>query len=188
MERAIHMYPNLSSFEAIQSYRKACDPLADKIPPHITLVFPFEDEATNEEVSALCSRVAQQFEEFDVTFSTPKTKEGEQAWIEVKEGKDNVERIHRELYSSFLAPHLRPNSPYIPHVTIGSRTEQIHDLRSKLSATDFEATTFRLDHLILEEISENEESITLKKIKLKKPNKSAQLIIVSDLEASQKQP
>ncbi len=168
------MYPDLSSFEPIQSHRKACDPLADKIPPHITLVFPFEDQATNETIIDLCTRVARRFEAIEVTFSTPKTIEDVQVWIDVKEGKEKIERIHKELYSTFLQPHLRQGSTYIPHVTIGKKTDRIYDLRTELSSTDFESTTFRLEHLILEEISENEESITLEKIKLKEPNQAPQ--------------
>jgi 2'-5' RNA ligase len=41
MKRAIHIFPQMESAEEICRIRKIHDPLWDKTPPHITLVFPF---------------------------------------------------------------------------------------------------------------------------------------------------
>ena len=42
------IFPKLSEITTIQNFRRELDPLYPHIRPHITLVFPFESEATDE--------------------------------------------------------------------------------------------------------------------------------------------
>jgi 2'-5' RNA ligase len=37
----------------------------------------------------------------------------------VREGRDNVIRLHDELYSGLMKPHLREDLPFEPHIAIG---------------------------------------------------------------------
>lgn len=51
MKRAIVLFPEFENSRSIQSIRERYDPLADYIPPHITLVFPFESELSTQALS-----------------------------------------------------------------------------------------------------------------------------------------
>ena len=44
------IFPQFNNIETIDEIRDRYDPLAKLVCPHITLVFPFESEITNDEV------------------------------------------------------------------------------------------------------------------------------------------
>lgn len=46
--RTIMIFPDLENMEVIDNVREKYDPLAKYVRPHITIVFPFEDEMSNE--------------------------------------------------------------------------------------------------------------------------------------------
>jgi hypothetical protein len=48
LKRAIAIVPQISHIELIQRLRQAYDPLAATLPPHLTLVFPFESDISPE--------------------------------------------------------------------------------------------------------------------------------------------
>ncbi len=48
--RTVMIFPKFDNIELIDDIRKQYDPLADVIRPHITIVFPFDMDVTNEEL------------------------------------------------------------------------------------------------------------------------------------------
>ena len=48
--RTIMIFPEFDNIDVINDIRKKYDPLVDLVLPHITLVFPFDSELTNEEL------------------------------------------------------------------------------------------------------------------------------------------
>ena len=48
--RTIMIFPEFENIDVINDIREKYDPLADLVLPHITLVFPFDSELTNEEL------------------------------------------------------------------------------------------------------------------------------------------
>ncbi|MEY8354341.1 2'-5' RNA ligase family protein [Lachnospiraceae bacterium 54-53] len=55
-KRTIMIFPEFDNINIINSIRKKYDPLADFVLPHITLVFPFESNLTNEDLHAHLKR------------------------------------------------------------------------------------------------------------------------------------
>lgn len=49
--RTIIIFPEFENIDIINNIRKKYDPLADLILPHITLVFPFDSEMSNEKLT-----------------------------------------------------------------------------------------------------------------------------------------
>lgn len=49
--RTIMIFPEFENIDVINDIRNKYDPLANLVAPHITLVFPFDSELTNEELS-----------------------------------------------------------------------------------------------------------------------------------------
>ena len=56
MLRTIMIFPQFSNIEIINEIRDRYDPLAKLVRPHITIVFPFESEMTNDELAEKLTR------------------------------------------------------------------------------------------------------------------------------------
>lgn len=51
--RTIMIFPEFENMEIIDHIRKRYDPLCELVKPHITLVFPFENQLSNEELAQI---------------------------------------------------------------------------------------------------------------------------------------
>ena len=51
--RTIMIFPEFDNIDIIDEIRAKYDPLAKLVRPHITIVFPFEMEITNDELSMI---------------------------------------------------------------------------------------------------------------------------------------
>ncbi|CAN7368625.1 2'-5' RNA ligase family protein [Rossellomorea sp. LjRoot5] len=132
MKRAIHIFPSFHSVEKIQEIRNRYDPLSDKIPPHITLVFPFESFIPQSEILAHIESVAKHISPFSLTLKDVTGFGGEFLFLNVKKGNDFLIELHDELYKGILAPYRDPHFTYSPHITLGrpgNREEYITALK-----------------------------------------------------------
>ena len=58
--RTIMIFPEFDNIDIIDEIREKYDPLSELVRPHITIVFPFEMDITNEELSmVLCQDLVQ---------------------------------------------------------------------------------------------------------------------------------
>ena len=55
-QRTIMIFPDFEQMEIIESIRKKYDPLYQLVKPHITVVFPFDMDVSNEELSKILER------------------------------------------------------------------------------------------------------------------------------------
>ncbi len=134
LQRSILLFPDLTNRSQIERYRNRFDPLAGKISPHVTLVFPFEsaDIATD----ALALHVKKSIgimRAFTLEVSLPAVIEDECVYLKVTEGAEHVRRLHDALYVDLLHPFLRTDLHYAPHITIGRYNEKtVGDARRSL--------------------------------------------------------
>ena len=117
--RAIVAFPQIGQIEVIQRLRKRCDPLMARIAPHLTLVFPFESALTTDELAEHISKAVAGFEPFSARLQGITGQEGEYLFLDVKCGNDQLIELHDRLYSGPLAPFIRPEFTYTPHLTVG---------------------------------------------------------------------
>jgi 2'-5' RNA ligase len=99
--------------------RDRLDPLAGRIPPHLTLVFPFDDPISDEALASHVRDVVGDLEGFPVVLREITAHEGEYLFLNVKQGNDAVIRLHDALYSGPLAAHRVRLHTFVPHVTVG---------------------------------------------------------------------
>lgn len=145
MERLFTLaYPELEREDAerMAAFRAAHSPAARfDVAPHFTLVFGCA-EVPRAQYEAHVARVAA---------STPPISfvcryamlgaddEDERAYVFLvpDEGFAAISRLHDALYTGPLAPHLRLDLPYVPHITIGvlSDRRRAKDLCDALNAT-----------------------------------------------------
>lgn len=119
--RAIVIFPKLSasSHDAIQAVRRAYDPLAAVIPPHLTLVFPFASDLSADALAAHLHAASRGIGPFALRLAGVSGSEDEYLFLGVKRGNDDLIALHGQLYSGPLAPCFDPRYTYTPHLTVG---------------------------------------------------------------------
>jgi 2'-5' RNA ligase len=126
MQYLVVAYPQLRDEDAawIQSIRAQHDPNAALIAPHITLVFPtaVEDEQRlrHEVRRQVCGHTA-----FPVVIRCALPVKdllslSTHVFLVPDEGLSRIVRLHDALYATTLAPSLRLDVPFIPHITVGA--------------------------------------------------------------------
>src|ERR1043166_578349 len=119
-QQCILLFPKVTNGDQIDRYRERFDPLAQKIAPHVTLVFPFE--LTNLENDALAQHVAERIQgigAFDLELSLPAVLDGGYIYLGINSGARQIRRLHDSLYTGFLRAFLRTDVDFVPHITIG---------------------------------------------------------------------
>jgi 2'-5' RNA ligase len=117
--RAIVIFPALADAAPIERLRRAYDPLADFIAPHITLVFPFTSAIATETLAAHMRRATRDVAPFEVTLRGVTGHMGEYLFLNVKRGADQLVVLHDQLYSGILTRYLAPDQTFMPHLTVG---------------------------------------------------------------------
>jgi 2'-5' RNA ligase len=167
VQRAIHIFPKFSNIELINEMRQKYDPLAHLVPPHITLVFPFESEIAYEALAAHAWTCLSKKKPFHIMLRGVSGADEEYLFLNVKVGNDEIIALHDELYTGVLKDYLNRRLIFTPHLTVG-RTK---DKRSFLSALNetydwnevFETT---VNEVMIERIGENQKSTILLRVPL----------------------
>ena len=119
MKTAVHIFPQCNSLDVIQEIRRKYDPLSDKIPPHITLVFPFDSTTPLDIILSHIQSVADRIPPFTISLKGVTGSGGEYLFLNVTKGNDYIIQLHDELYKGILSPYRNDHYPYLPHITLG---------------------------------------------------------------------
>lgn len=162
--RTIMIFPEFKNINVINTIRKKYDPLAELVMPHITLVFPFESELTNEELSIYLKECLINIKPFVLELggiSKKEDKYGNYLFLNIKSGMDIIKNIHDILYKGKLKL-FKPEEQYIPHMTVGklSSKELLNQAFEDISNYNQRFDTI-VKKISVEMIGENEESIII---------------------------
>jgi len=113
----IYLEPELKELNQIQSFRKRYDPLAEMIPPHVTLVFPFESSERESLLNHL-NQILNKAHTITFTLGEPEIHM-DYVWFPIVEGSRDVHLLHKKLYTGFLKTFLSTSHEYHPHITLG---------------------------------------------------------------------
>lgn len=127
--RALIMFPEGEGLAAVEALRRRFDPLAQVIPAHITLVFPYVDTLSATELQRHIRAALEGRAPFDVHVEAAET-ESEYLLLPVTIGRERLIDLHDRLYRGPLALHLARGHVYRPHVTVG----RLHDEAARASA------------------------------------------------------
>lgn len=109
----------LHSIPKINSIRKKYDSKFKLIKNHITLAFPFKNVNQRKLIKHIQKSI-KNIKPFRLTLNgIKKSKKEYYLFLMVKEGKNQMMKIHKELYLRFLTKWLRKDIPYVPHLTLG---------------------------------------------------------------------
>ncbi|PFL24666.1 2'-5' RNA ligase [Bacillus cereus] len=167
--RTILLFLQNMPIDEIESMREKHDPLFGLIPPHITIVFPFESSISNNELKLHILKVAKGVHPIEIEFASRINNEGEYLFLEVGRGKEKIEELHDRLYTGFLLQFLRTDIAYIPHVTVGRKggTELATEIAKGIPSFH-EKPNCVIDSISVERIGKNGESIIEFEVPLQK--------------------
>lgn len=115
---AVAWFPKFEGIERIEAFRARHDPAAADIAAHLTLVFPFPTAHTCLQVETHVQRVVSKWPPVPVTFRRVRLHANEFLFLMASRGAASITALHDKLYTRSLAPHLRRDLPYEPHITL----------------------------------------------------------------------
>jgi len=136
---AVAWFPRFPRIERIEAFRRRHDPMAQIIPAHLALVFPFPTSLTRLQVETHVRRVVSRFPVIPVSFKVVRPCASEFLFLMAGRGAAAITELHDRLYTRTLAPHLRRDLEYQPHITL-ARYETLEALDA---AADEARDTFR---------------------------------------------
>jgi 2'-5' RNA ligase len=154
--RSICIFPQFHNQEKIQNLRKKYDPLYPYIPPHITLVHPFQSSLRSKELINHVMNCLQHTNPFEIRLSSVSGAADHYLFLNVKKGNDFIIQLRDHLYSGILEKYLLRDNSYMPHLTVGNLTTD-EDFQNALDETvnfkaDFIAT---VNKIAIEQIAED---------------------------------
>lgn len=116
----IAWFPQLSTqtSTAIVNIRKQFDPLAASLPPHLWLVFPFAAHLNATQLTAHIRRRTARWPPVPVVFTGIRNLKDEFVMINARTGARSITALHDKLYGGILAPFLRDDIDFLPHITL----------------------------------------------------------------------
>jgi 2'-5' RNA ligase len=117
--RALVWFPAAAGLTDVERFRAAHDPQAGAIAGHLTLVFPFASSLGAVQVAAHVRRAVARWPALPVRFERLGHFHADWVYLQVTRGHAAVTELHDRLYRGALAPFLRRDLPYEPHLTIG---------------------------------------------------------------------
>jgi 2'-5' RNA ligase len=120
---AVAWFPGFEGIERIEAFRRRHDPAAALIPAHLSLVFPLPTAHTRLQVETHVRRVASRWPVIPVSFRRVRMHANEFVFLMASRGAASITALHDKLYTRSLAPHLRRDMPYEPHITIARHAD-----------------------------------------------------------------
>ena len=159
MLRTIMIFPQFKNIEIINEIRNRYDPLAKLVRPHITLVFPFENEMSNEELEEKLVSSLKDVKPFELVLHGFSKTDDNYLFLDIEKGKDIIEGIHDELYANHFKDY-DLGLPYIPHMTVGklNNDQELSNAYEYVKNIDVSFQTI-VNKISVEMIGEHEESI-----------------------------
>lgn len=162
MQRDLLIFPKFKNIDKIQEIRNKYDRLASLVDPHITIVFPFNDDIDTATFVSRIKECIKGIKKFNVIFQGVNidwdnyTKRN-YIYLGCIEGNETIIKLHDTIYN-YVLPHKLSKDNYVPHITLGHTDSIDFVLDDKFE--------FFVEKLSIEGIGPNEESVILEEIYL----------------------
>lgn len=118
----------------LNKFRQKYDPQWEMISLHITIVYPLSD-ISEEQLIEHIESVIKNRKPFPIHLNGLIKSFDHCLFLLVKEGKEEITKLHEQLYSGILQPYLKNDIPFTPHVTIGYFGDENDELKKELYET-----------------------------------------------------
>jgi 2'-5' RNA ligase len=115
---AVAWFPRFDGIDSVETFRRRHDPAAALIPAHVSLVFPFASAHSRLQIETHVRKVLSRWPPIPVTFRRVRIEANEFVFLMASRGAASIVALHDRLYTRSLAPHLRRDMPYEPHITL----------------------------------------------------------------------
>ena len=115
---SIVYYPDLQD-QRVEQFRKEHDPYVRLIRDHMTIVFPFSAKLGLSVLENHMLAVLTKWRPFDIHFEGIEKSWDHWLFLTLSKGEDEFIAIHDALYTGVLAPFLREDIKFKPHVALG---------------------------------------------------------------------
>ena len=161
-KRTIMIFPKFDNMVFINELRKKYDPLADKVLPHITLVFPFESSLSKGEILNILENRLRIMSPFEIK-AQGLSVSGRWLFLNLIDGIEALSEIHGILYKhefSKYMPSWLSKYEYNPHITVGLLSSNDEAKSVCEQENGFQHVFYCLvDKIFVEIIGDDEESI-----------------------------
>ncbi|MGZ5032310.1 MAG: 2'-5' RNA ligase family protein [Usitatibacter sp.] len=120
---AVAWFPAFRGIERIEAFRARHDPVAPFVAAHLTFVFPFPTALSRLQVQTHVQRVVSRWPPIPVSFRGVRIEANEFLFLMASRGGASIRGLHDRLYTRSLAPHLRRDLDYEPHITLARYAE-----------------------------------------------------------------
>lgn len=119
--RAVVWFPPFPAEAEVELFRRRHDPLATMLAAHVHLVFPFATTLSAVQLASHVRRIVGKWPPLPVTFRDVEGMLDTFVLLMVRERESAITTLHDQLYAqgTVLAPFLRKELPFAPHVTLG---------------------------------------------------------------------
>lgn len=162
----ILLFPNSKELDKIERIRLKYDPLALKLPAHVTLVFPKEYSSIKQVIDVLECMTIKAFQVMPKGFTASYEQEKNYLFLRFT-SEQELTFLHNTLYEKLFG--CVSMFTYIPHITVGcfSNKEDCDTALKNVNKQDFKMPIF-FEELCIERIEENDESTIIYRKKLSK--------------------
>lgn len=127
VKRCIMIFPKFDNMEVIDELRREFDPLYEHVPPHITLVFPFDSDISTLDLKEHLVKSVKGLRPFHLQMQGIGRGVGNYLFLNVVQGQTEIKELQKRLYRGIIEPYL-PDfldlEQYIPHLTLGRIADQ----------------------------------------------------------------
>lgn len=118
--RAIVWFPPFPTESAIEPFRARNDPAAANLPAHVMLVFPFHTVLTPLQVASHVKKIVGNWPPLPISIRDIEGLLDTFVLLMVRDRAEALTQLHDKLYTGVLAPFLRDDIAFQPHITVGS--------------------------------------------------------------------
>lgn len=118
MYYALVNYPEIKNKE-FHDFRNRYDPYSHLLPAHITFIFPVPDSPGLKNLENHIQKIVDNRQPIDARFNKLEKTLDHWLMLTPTEGKEKAVKLHDDLYTEILAPYLRKDLPYSPHIGLG---------------------------------------------------------------------
>lgn len=123
---ALVYYPRVDNKE-FHRLREKYEPYNELLPEHLVFVFPVPEDIGLKKLENHIKTILAKWKPFEVHFHGFHKSPDHWLFLVLAGGNDLVHKLHDELYTDILAPHLRDDLPYLPHVGLGLFSKEKYD-------------------------------------------------------------
>ena len=147
----------------IQEFRSKHDPQSKLVPPHVTVVFPFDIELSDGELTGRCQSAIKGVNRIEAKLGPISIEPNGYVFFLLEKGGQEVAEIHKQLYSGPLEDQFIGTS-FKPHITIARFDEYTRLEVTKAANLLKPNRDFVLDQIVIEEIENSGASREISRI------------------------